>query len=74
MLTSSTDFARMVTGFLTDYLPLQRGYSQNTVLSYRDALKLFVLFLTESKGIQLSRFTMDQFNRELVIEYLEWCR
>ena len=64
----------MVTGFLTDYLPLQRGYSQNTVLSYRDALKLFVLFLTESKGIQLSRFTMDQFNRELVIEYLEWCR
>ncbi|WP_168170163.1 site-specific integrase, partial [Pyramidobacter sp. C12-8] len=47
---------------------------QNTVLSYRDALKLFVLFLTESKGLQLSRFTMDQFNRELVIEYLEWCR
>ena len=72
MIMNSTDFARMVTGFLTDYLPLQRGYSPNTVLSYRDALKLFVLFLTESKGFPLSRFTMDKFNRELIIEYLEW--
>ena len=74
MITNSTDFARLVTGFLTDYLPLQRGYSPNTILSYRDALKLFVLFLMESKGLQLSRFTMDKFNRELIIEYLEWCR
>ena len=64
----------MLTGFLTDYLPLQRGYSPNTVRSYRDALKLLVVFLTESKGLLLSRFTMRQFNRELVIEYLEWCR
>lgn len=74
MITNSTDFARLVTGFLTDYLPFQRGYSQNTILSYRDALKLFVLFLMESKGLQLSRFTMDKLNRELIIEYLEWCR
>lgn len=74
MITNSTDFAKLVTGFLTDYLPLQRGYSPNTILSYRDALKLFVLFLTESKGLQLSRFTMNKFNRELIIEFLEWCR
>lgn len=74
MITNSTDFARLVTGFLTDYLPLQRGYSPNTILSYRDTLKLFVLFLTESKGLQLSRFTMNKFSRELIIEYLEWCR
>ena len=74
MITNSTDFAKLVTGFLTDYLPLQRGYSPNTILSYRDALKLFVLFLTESKGLQLSRFTMNKFNRELIIEFLEWFR
>ena len=46
---NTTDFARVVTGFLTDYLPLQRGYSKNTILSYRDALKLFIVFLTEEK-------------------------
>lgn len=74
MAVNTTDFAKLVTGFLTDYLPLQRGYSQNTILSYRDALKLFVLFLTETKGIKLSRFTMAGFDRVLIIEFLEWCR
>ena len=71
---NTTDFAKVVTEFLTDYLPLQRGYSKNTILSYRDALKLFVVFLIEKKGIHLSRFTMAEFNRILVVEFLEWCR
>jgi len=71
---NSTDFAMLVTGFLTDYLPLQRCYSRNTILSYKDALKLFILFLTEYKGRILITFTMAEFNREIVIEFLEWCR
>ena len=74
MRANTTDFARAVTGFLTDYLPLQRGYSQNTILSYRDVLKLFVVFLTESKGISLAKFSMTGFTRPMVIEFLEWCR
>ena len=74
MNTNSTDFAQLVTGFLTDFLPLQRNYSRNTVLSYKDALKLFAVFLTESKKIRLTDFTMQRFNRVLIIEYLEWLR
>lgn len=74
MTGNTTDFAKTVSGFLTDYLPLQRGYSQNTILSYRDALKLFVLFLTDAKGIKLSKFSLAEFKRTLVAEFLEWCR
>lgn len=74
MAVNTTDFAKLVTGFLTDYLPLQRGYSQNTILSYRDALKLFVFFLTDAKGMKLSRFTMAEFDRKLIVEFLDWCR
>lgn len=47
---NSTDFAQLVTGFLTDYLPLQRCYSKNTILSDRDTLKPFLLFISEEKG------------------------
>ena len=54
MTVNSTDFAQLVTGFLTEYLPLQRNYSRNTVLSYKDALKLFAVFLTEFKNIRLT--------------------
>lgn len=74
MSRNSTDFARLVTGFLTDYLPLQRCYSSNTLLSYRDTLKLFLRFLGEEKGISPDSFYIKDFKRELVIEFLEWYR
>ena len=74
MTGNSTDFAQLVTDFLTDFLPLQRNYSKNTILSYKDALKLLVLFITEAKSIKLIDFKMKNFDRQLIIEYLEWIR
>ena len=47
MSSTTTDFACLVSEFLTEYLPLQRNYSKNTVLSYRDAIKLFVVFIID---------------------------
>ena len=74
MNTSTTDFAYLVSGFLTEYLPLQRNYSKNTILSYRDTLKLFVVFITDIKGIRIKNFTMDRFESSLIVEFLEWLR
>ena len=74
MNTNSTDFACLVTGFLTDYLPHHRCYSKNIVLSYRDTLKLFLRFLKEEKGISPNSFYIKDFKREIVIEFLEWYR
>lgn len=71
---NTTDFARLVTGFLTDFLPLQRNCSKNTILSYKDALKLFAMFLTDEKHLKLAAFTMKDFDRQLIVEYLEWLR
>lgn len=72
--TNSTDFAQLVTEFLTDYLPLQRSYSKNTIYSYRDTLKIFIRFVSDEKGIDLCKFTLKDFNRSLIIEFLEWYR
>lgn len=74
MSKTTTDFACLVSEFLTEYLPLQRNYSKNTVLSYRDALKLLVVFITDTKGIRLTDFTMKRFDRQLIVEFLEWLR
>mgnify|MGYP003289245704 CR=1 FL=1 len=74
MKMNSTDFARLVSGFLTDYLPLQRSYSRNTILSYRDTFKLLLRFISEVKGIRISAFQIKDFTRELIIEFLEWYR
>ena len=74
MTKNTTDFAGLVTDYLTSYLPLQRNYSHNTICSYKDALKLFVRFIMEEKSLSWSDFKMNDFNRSLVIEYLEWLR
>ena len=55
MKKNSTDFARLLSSFLTDYLPLQRNYSKNTVLSYRDTFKILLKYIQDIKGIKLLR-------------------
>ncbi|NLG89857.1 MAG: site-specific integrase [Clostridiaceae bacterium] len=74
MSMNSIDFASLVTGFLTDYLPLQRCYSKNTILSYRDTLKLLLRYISMEKGINLRSFQVKDFKRELILEFLEWYR
>lgn len=73
MAGSTTDFARLVSKFLGDYLPLQRGCTRNTVLSYRDAMRLLCTYVTES-GTPLASFGMGALDRELVIGFLSWLR
>ena len=74
MMANSTDFAKIVTKFLTEYLPCHRCYSKNTILSYRDTLKLFLKFIKEEKNMSVNSFYMKDFNRDLVINFLEWYR
>ena len=38
-----TDFSMHLTAFLSDYLPVQKNVSRNTVRSYRDTFKLLLL-------------------------------
>ena len=74
MRASSTDFQDLLTKFLTDYLPLQRGYSKNTILSYRDTFKLLLNYIVIQKGIKLKKFNVKDFNRYLIIDFLEYYR
>lgn len=69
---TATDFAVLITKFLTEYLPLHRNCSKNTISSYKDSLKLFILFLRDGKSMNINKFKMHQINRELIIEFIEW--
>jgi len=41
---------QLVQSFFQDYLAGQRALSPNTILAYRDALKLFLSFLAVESG------------------------
>ncbi|MBR1684321.1 MAG: site-specific integrase [Clostridia bacterium] len=65
-------FSVLLSRFLTEYLPNQRHLSANTVLTYRDTFKQFVKFLVEEKHLSLRSFTIHQFTRELISEFILW--
>ena len=67
-----TNFAYFLTHFLSKYLPGIAGLSPNTIMSYRDTFRLFLEFCSERKKIKPDKFSLDNLNRKLVEEYLQW--
>ncbi len=67
-----TDFAFYLTNFLSKYLPAIAGLSPNTIMSYRDAFSLFLDFCSENKKIKPEKLCLNDLNRKLVEEYLDW--
>jgi site-specific recombinase XerD len=57
-------------GFLTDYLPRQKGMSVHTLYSYRDSLKLLLRFAA-GKERDPSQLTLQQITNEMVVAFLQ---
>jgi len=58
-------------GFFTAYLPKVRGTSPHTILSYRDSLKLFLLFLAQQKNISVSDLRIEDMGVEEILAFLD---
>lgn len=67
-----TDFSIHLTSFLSDYLPLQRNVSKNTIKSYRDTFKLLLLFSEQEEAIPIEKLTMKKLSPELITGFLNW--
>ena len=72
MKQGMTDFANYLQTFFMDYLAGERGVSRHTVRSYRDTFVLLIDFMNEVKGIPADKLWMADFNREVVLSFLNW--
>jgi site-specific recombinase XerD len=66
------EFFKTIRAFLTEYLPKQRCFSENTVRSYRQALNLLVTFLRAERGLSTEKITFEIFDKTLVVDFLGW--
>lgn len=62
-----TDFSKSLQKFFLEYLVHQRGNRANTIKSYRDAFKIFLKYMSETKRIPphkmlLNKFTASEVN------------
>jgi site-specific recombinase XerD len=67
-----TDFAKHLTEYLSLYLPGQRNMSPNTIKSYRDTFRLFIMFCRDRKKIRPESLSLAMVTDKLVCEFLNW--
>lgn len=66
------DFARLLSGFLNNYLPNEKGVSANTIKSYSYTFILFVKYLNENRKVPVTRLSFIHLNKDLVVDFLDW--
>ena len=66
-----TDFSKHLTKFLSEYLPIQKNVSSNTIKAYRDTFKLLLGFCVED-GIPVEKLTMQKLSAEYIVKFLNW--
>lgn len=68
----ATDFAVLLRRFLTSYLAGLRGYSTNTIASYRDAFKLLICYFRDQRSIPPERLTLELIDATAITGFLDW--
>lgn len=64
-------FASLIQQFFTEYLVAQRAVSPRTVDSYRDALMLFLNFISHETGKEPSRLGLADMQPEMILAFLD---
>lgn len=67
-----TDFAKALSDYLTEYLPGQRNVSTNTIKSYRDTFKLFLLYCQQECHLSIERLCLEHIDKARILAFLDW--
>ena len=70
-MNATHQLARLVQGFFQEYLAAQKGLSCNTILSYRDALKLFLRFGSQQVEKAVDKLVLEDFDQKLAASFLD---
>lgn len=69
---ASADFAKLMTAFLAEYLPLQRNLSGNTIRSYCDTFRLLLIYFRDKRKIPPERLSYETVTHECTGDFLWW--
>lgn len=71
-MDTTTDFAKHLSRFLSEYLPHERNVSPNTIASYRDTFILYLDYMKDVKGVSADRLQLKHLTRDCITEFLKW--
>jgi len=67
-----TDFSKYLTDYLSQYLPVECGFSVNTVQSYSHTFVIFLRYMDEEENINPERLCLKDITKQIVISFLDW--
>src|SRR5271165_1379352 len=71
MTTSSVPAAALVQAFFVEYLLNQKHASPRTLATYRDAFRLLLRFVHETKGVQPATLTVADLDAPTILAFLD---
>jgi site-specific recombinase XerD len=68
---NNNKLADYIHAFLQDYVTLQKGYSTHTIMSYRDTIKLLLVFTATDKKKSVADLTLADLTQNMVVDFLD---
>ena len=65
-----TPIAPLITDFLREHMPVERGYSPHTCETYAHAFRLLFVFASQRLGIKPSQLCLEQIDAALILDFL----
>lgn len=72
MKNKQTSLPYIVSRFFTVYLPGERGFSEATIISYRDTFKQLLSFCKSHLGVHPDKLTVNDLSRNMIAEFLKF--
>jgi len=66
-----TQIAPLITSFLREHMPVERGYSPHTCETYAHAFRLLFIFASQRLRQQPSQLSLEQIDAPLVLKFLD---
>lgn len=68
----TTDFAKCLSDYLSDYLPARRNVSENTINSYCDTYRLLLVYCRDVAGMKVERISFSDITKDVIESFLDW--
>ena len=68
----TTDFAKYLTSFLGQYLPVECGVSKNTITTYSYTFTLLIQYFSTVENIAPEHLTLETLTYQRITGFLDW--
>lgn len=71
-ISMQNNLSKYLQEYINNYLPIQRNFSKHTISSYKYTFNDFLKFCLNVKHLKLKNITLDTFNKDIIIEFLDY--